>query len=78
MLDNTSNQDATINKFLDFYAGILMGVKELKSHGYNIELNTYDTEKSEEKVRYILNDPTIVKSDLIIGPAYGLQDQADC
>lgn len=73
MLDNTSNQDATINKFLDFYAGILMGVKELKSHGYNIELNTYDTEKSEEKVRHILNDPTIVKSDLIIGPAYGLQ-----
>lgn len=73
MLDNLSNQDETINKFTDFYAGILMGIRELKSHGYNVNINIYDTEKSANKIYEILTDPMIAKSDLIIGPAYGLQ-----
>lgn len=72
MLDEKT-PDATVNKFLDFYMGALLAVKNAQNSGINYEIYTYDTEKSEEKIYSIINLPEMQKMDLIIGPAYSVQ-----
>ncbi len=77
MLSEINKQDRTIDKFVEFYDGILLGVKKLKEEGLSVELSIYDIEKSEEKVKEILEkNPNIKKSNLIIGPAYSMQVNA--
>lgn len=75
MLENTNKQDATIDKFIEFYEGVLLAVDQLKEENISIELITYDTEKTPEKIRDVLkaNYTTLKKVDLIIGPAYSNQ-----
>ncbi|VBB48571.1 putative Peptidoglycan-binding lysin domain [uncultured Paludibacter sp.] len=70
---NEKTQDATVNKFLDFYMGALLAVKEAQNSGINYEIYTYDTEKSETKLYSVINQPEMQKMDLIIGPAYTAQ-----
>lgn len=77
MLGNEEKQDATIDKFVEFYEGVLLAVNQLKEKGVSIELNTFDTEKSEAKVREVLiRNTNLKKMDLIIGPAYSAQVNA--
>lgn len=74
MINDVDKQDATINKFVEFYEGFLLGVNKLKDEGMSVELSTYDIEKSEEKVKEVLQkNSNIRKADLIIGPAYTSQ-----
>ncbi|MCR4619256.1 MAG: LysM peptidoglycan-binding domain-containing protein [Paludibacteraceae bacterium] len=74
MLDRESEQDQTLNKFVEFYEGILIGLGELKEAGYNVRLDVYDIEKMPDKVESVLRkNPAIGQSDLIIGPAYAGQ-----
>lgn len=62
--------DAVNERFQDFYAGFLLAVNEAKQKGVSLEIYTFDTEKSEEKISLILQHPTLKTVDLIIGPAY--------
>jgi len=55
---------------LRFYQGVLMAVDTLKKQGVSIDLHVYDTEKSTEKVRQILNRQEFENMDLVIGPVY--------
>lgn len=74
MTENTDKQDATIDKFIEFYEGFLVGINQLKNEGFSIELNTYDIEKTDAKVRDVIQKhPNLKKMDLIIGPAYSTQ-----
>lgn len=72
MLDE-KGKDATVRKFLDFYMGSLLAVKNAQNSGTNYDIYTFDTEKSETKIHSIINLPEMGKMDLIIGPAYSAQ-----
>ena len=72
MLDE-KGQDATVRKFLDFYMGSLLAIKNAQNSSTNYDVYTYDTEKSETKIYSIINLPEMRKMDLIIGPAYSAQ-----
>lgn len=70
---NQAKNDVGTDRFLDFYGGILIAMKEAKRKGLSVELFTYDTEKSEDKLAEILNNPELKTMNLIIGPAYSNQ-----
>jgi len=72
MLDE-DKRDLTTERFVDFYAGALMAVQEAKDKGVSFEIFTYDTEKSEDKMTSVLNNPDLKNVDLIIGPAFSNQ-----
>jgi len=65
--------DAINERFQEFYAGLLVAAKEAKNKGVSIDILTFDTQKSEEKVIEILQNPLLKNVDLIIGPAYSNQ-----
>lgn len=69
MLGN-SKTDASNEKFNDFYAGALLAINEAKDFGVSSEIYTYDTEKNEDKIVEVLNNPELKNVDFIIGPAY--------
>lgn len=74
MLNNENKQDATIDKFIEFYEGFLLGIEQMKSEGISVQLSTFDIEKTEEKVKEVLTlNPSIKQADLIVGPAYSTQ-----
>jgi LysM repeat protein len=69
MLEQTK-KDPGLERFQHFYAGALLAIQKAKLNGYSIEIFTYDTENSEEKVIEVLNSPELRTVDLIIGPAF--------
>ncbi|MCD7963814.1 MAG: LysM peptidoglycan-binding domain-containing protein [Rikenellaceae bacterium] len=58
------------DNFVDFYNGMLLALKELKTEGVSVNLNVYDTKRSVEEVQRIFNSDALRRSDLIIGPVY--------
>ena len=72
MLDQ-DKKDANIERFVDFYAGALLAIKEAKESGISFEIYPYDTEKSEEKLTEVLSNSELKTMDLIIGPAFSNQ-----
>ena len=72
MLDMTG-QDAARSRFVEFYEGALLAIKDAKAQGVNIELHTFDVEKSDIKVQLLLQQPQLKLMDAIIGPAYPAQ-----
>lgn len=69
MLENAKTDPAN-EKFIDFYAGALLAINEAKEFGISFEIFTFDTEKNEEKITEVLNNPELKTMDFIIGPAY--------
>lgn len=66
-------RDKSMDRFYDFYAGILMAVNKEQQQGQRIEVYTYDTGKTTQKIEELLTDSTWTKVDAIIGPAYNQQ-----
>ena len=74
-LDGT-NEDATIDKFVDFYRGILIALLKAKKEGISIELHTYDVEKTSNALLPLLTkESPLWHVNFIIGPAYAGQVQ---
>lgn len=71
-LDSPSQQNAN-GRFRDFYAGSLLAIKKAKENNYSLEIFTFETEKSDEKLKEILAKPEMKSVDLIVGPAYSNQ-----
>jgi len=69
MLDQ-DKKDVSVERFVEFYAGALLAIKEGKQKGVSFEIYTYDTEKSEEKLNEVLANSELKTMDLIIGPAF--------
>ena len=69
MLDQ-EKEDKINERFIDFYAGSLLAFQEAKQKGISLEVFTYDTGNSEEKIKEILGQSELKTVDLIIGPAF--------
>ncbi len=64
----TDNEEPVSSNFLEFYEGILMASSILKDSGISINVYTYDTERSTDRLVSILKRPEMENMDLIIGP----------
>ena len=69
MLDQIK-KDPNDERFINFYEGSLLAIKEARQKGISFEIYAYDTEKSEDRVNEILNNSELKTMDLIIGPAF--------
>lgn len=64
-------QSLTSNNFvLQLHQGIILALEQARSNGLQLNFKTFDTERSDAKVRGILEDPFLHKADIIIGPLY--------
>jgi ABC-type branched-subunit amino acid transport system substrate-binding protein len=67
----TGVQSINANNFiLQLHQGIKLAMEQAKAEGVALNLKTFDTERSDTKVRDILGDPFLHKADIIIGPLY--------
>lgn len=71
MLDQ--KHDASDKRFIEFYTGALIAIKQAKENGINFDIHTFDAEKSDLKIMEILQDSNLAKMDLIVGPAFSNQ-----
>jgi len=71
-----SKSDSSADRFVNFYAGALLAANEAKKKGVSLEIFTYDTDKSEEKLIEVLKNPELKSMDFIIGPAFSNQVSA--
>lgn len=55
---------------LDFYEGMQMAVDSLSKAKINISLRAYDTERSIEKIKRMLDTEEFKNTDLIVGPFF--------
>jgi hypothetical protein len=58
------------NFVLQLYQGIQMALENAKKEGLRLEVRTFDTERSPDRIKSILNDPFFTKADIILGPVY--------
>lgn len=56
--------------FTAFYQGFLLGLQEVKSRGYSVDLTLFDTRKDPQQVERIIGDSRFQKAQLIVGPVY--------
>ncbi|MBO7546788.1 MAG: LysM peptidoglycan-binding domain-containing protein [Paludibacteraceae bacterium] len=65
--------DVRMERFLKFYEGVLLGLREEKRTDWKFEVYVYDVGKTEYKLRKTLALPEMAKMNAIIGPAYSEQ-----
>ena len=66
-------RDKNMDRFYDFYAGMLLAVNEVQEAGQKIEVFTYDIGKGTQKIETLQADSNWQRMDAIVGPAYGQQ-----
>lgn len=66
--ENMLKQDPTLRVALDFYSGMLMATEFAKDKGISVNVDVYDTEKSESKVASIISSKNFKDVDAVIGP----------
>ena len=59
-----------VNIVTDFYLGAEIAVDSLRKQGIDIDLNVYDTETKNTKIRSIISEKNLNSNDVIIGPLY--------
>jgi LysM repeat protein len=68
--------DGTIDKFVNFYQGVLLALYKAKEEGVSADVYTYDVEKNSDNLLPLLNkESPLWHVDFIIGPAYAGQVQ---
>jgi LysM repeat protein len=55
---------------LDFYGGAKLAMDSLKSLGFNVKVQVFDTQNDTTTVADVLRNSALKESDLIIGPLY--------
>jgi LysM repeat protein/ABC-type branched-subunit amino acid transport system substrate-binding protein len=71
----TRDDDWIYNKsqrFVEFYNGVIIAMKNLQQKGMDIDLTVFDTEQDPVKVRSILQQGNLENMDVIIGPVYSV------
>ncbi|MDF2158462.1 amino acid ABC transporter substrate-binding protein [Algoriphagus sp. CAU 1675] len=73
---NSRNDSISPNTFVyELYQGLSLGVDQLKREKRQVNLLTFDSRRDLAYLKNLLQDPSILKADAIIGPIY--QDEAD-
>ncbi|MDR1545001.1 MAG: LysM peptidoglycan-binding domain-containing protein [Prevotellaceae bacterium] len=67
---NSSDQSVNTERFTEFYKGSLLALEEVKANGVSVEVQTFDTDVTNERLTVILADNFLADVDIIIGPAY--------
>ena len=71
---NSSNSSVLSISESDFmfelYQGIELAKSELQNQGVKVSLTTFDSKRDLNYLRNLLQDPAIIKADVIIGPIY--------
>jgi ABC-type branched-subunit amino acid transport system substrate-binding protein len=70
---NTLDPSPTLKRnqaVLDLYEGMKLAVDTLEKQGTKISLRAYDTERSVERIKSILNYDELKNTDLIVGPFF--------
>ncbi len=70
---NAVKREKDMERFYDFYAGVLIAVNEVQASGQPIEVYTYDVGKTAHKVSEVLEQPQMHHLDAVIGPVYNAQ-----
>ena len=68
--------DVKMERFLKFYEGILLALREEKREGWKYEVYVYDIGKTEFRLMRVLEQPEMTRMHAIIGPAYANQIEA--
>ncbi len=66
----SAKREKLVNIVTDLYLGAEIAIDSLRKQGVTIELNAYDTEKKNSKIRTILANKNLNDNDVIIGPLY--------
>lgn len=66
-------RERSIERFYDFYSGVLIAINQVQATGQHIEAFVYDVGKNAQEVERILSDSQFPEVDAIIGPVYGPQ-----
>lgn len=65
--------DVKMERFLKFYEGVLLALREDKREDVKLEVFVYDVGKTEYKLRKVLDSPEMQRIHAMIGPAYSEQ-----
>lgn len=68
-----TKRDQNMDRFVDFYEGVLLAVQQMQAQGLSFALDVYDTEKSDSRVRQLIQDGQLEGVDAILGLAYPMQ-----
>lgn len=71
----TRDEDWIYNKsqrFIEFYNGVIIAMRNLQQKGMSIDLTVFDTEQDPVKVKSILQQGSLENMDVIIGPVYSV------
>ena len=66
-------RERSIERFYDFYSGILIAINQVQATGQPIEAFVYDVGKTAQEVERLLSDSLFPEVDAIIGPVYSPQ-----
>ena len=66
-------RDESMDRFFEFYAGVLMALKDVQTEHNLYRLYVYDSERSTEAIRRLWERDSLRYMDAIIGPAYPAQ-----
>lgn len=66
-------RDAGMDRFMEFYQGVLIAVDSLTNNGLNVEIAVHDIGKTQSQLTKILAKIGLKEADIIFGPAYSSQ-----
>ena len=70
---NGRGSGAANDRFMEFYQGALLAIRQLKNEGVSFEIYAYDTGTDALQLDNILAKPEIREMDIFIGPVYTSQ-----
>lgn len=66
-----SREGRSNSNFAAFYQGFLLGLEEVKTRGFSVDVTLYDTERNRERVELLLSEEqALQQAHLIVGPIY--------
>lgn len=68
-----TKRDRNMDRFVDFYEGVLLAIRELQADTTRFILDVYDTEKSDLRVRQLIDSGRLEDVDAVLGLAYPMQ-----
>lgn len=68
-----TKRDRNMDRFVDFYEGVLLAIREMQTDTTRFILDVYDTEKSDLRVRQLIDSGRLEGVDAVLGLAYPMQ-----